>query len=270
MSLNSTPPPFGDIVLHHVTNDANYVYYSIHLWGIDLSITKHIIMLWIVCGFIIALSLWGTRKYRKNINATPEGLSSLFEILIDFIKKDIIDPNIGGKEGKVWLPLSTTVFLFILSANLLGMIPIFEFIEGGSATITGNFSVTLALAVITFFSIIIAGTIKHGFFQYWKNMIPSNVPKPVLIILIPIEIIGMIVKPIALTLRLGANMTAGHIGMVAIFGLPFLLDSFGIGIVSISLNTAIFFLEIIVCLVQAYVFSLLSAVFIGMAIHAEH
>ncbi len=101
-------------------------------------------------------------------------------------------------------------------------------------------------------------------------MVPSNVPKPVLIILIPIEIIGMIVKPIALTLRLGANMTAGHIGMVAIFGLPFLLDSFGIGIVSISLNTAIFFLEIIVCLVQAYVFSLLSAVFIGMAIHAEH
>ena len=150
------------------------------------------------------------------------------------------------------------------------MIPIFEFIKGGSATITGNFSVTLALAVITFFSIIIAGTIKHGFFQYWKNMVPSNVPKPVLIILIPIEIIGMIVKPIALTLRLGANMTAGHIGMVAIFGLPFLLDSFGIGIVSISLNTAIFFLEIIVCLVQAYVFSLLSAVFIGMAIHAEH
>jgi F-type H+-transporting ATPase subunit a len=261
---------FGDIVLHHVTNDSNHVYYPFHVFGIDLSITKHIIMLWIVCGFIIALALWGTRKYRKNINATPEGLSSLFEIFIDFIKKDIIDPNIGGKEGKVWLPLITTFFLFILSANLLGMIPIFEFIKGGSATITGNFSVTLALAVITFFSIIIAGTIKHGFFQYWKNMVPSNVPKPVLIILIPIEIIGMIVKPIALTLRLGANMTAGHIGMVAIFGLPFLLDSFGIGIVSISLNTAIFFLEIIVCLVQAYVFSLLSAVFIGMAIHAEH
>ena len=101
-------------------------------------------------------------------------------------------------------------------------------------------------------------------------MIPSNVPKLVLIILIPIEIIGMIVKPLALTLRLGANMTAGHIGMVAIFGLPFLLGSFGVGIVSVLLNTAIFFLEIIVCLVQAYVFSLLSAVFIGMAIHAEH
>ena len=108
-------------------------------------------------------------------------------------------------------------------------------------------------------------------------MIPSNVPKPVLIILIPIEIIGMIVKPIALTLRLGANMTAGHIGMVAIFGLPFLLNetlgtgfAFGSGFISVSLNTAIFFLEIIVCLVQAYVFTLLSAVFIGMAIHAEH
>ena len=146
MNLNSTPPPFGDIVLHHVTNDANHIYYPIHLLGIDLSITKHIIMLWIVCVFIITLALWGTRRYRKNIDATPEGLSSLFEIFIDFIKKDIIDPNIGGKEGKAWLPLITTFFLFILSANLLGMIPIFEFIKGGSATITGNFSVTLALA----------------------------------------------------------------------------------------------------------------------------
>ena len=270
MSSNPTPPSFGDIVLHHVTNDASHVYYSIHLLGIDLSITKHIIMLWIVCGITMALVLWGTKRYREDLNATPKGLSSLFEILLDFIRKNIIDPNIGRQAGRTWLPLIATYFIFILLANLLGMIPIFEFIKGGSATITGNFSVTLALATITFFSIIIAGTMKHGFLQYWKNMVPSNVPKPVLIILIPIEIIGMIVKPIALTLRLGANMTAGHIGLVAIFGLPYLLNSFGVGFVSVSLNTAIFFLEIIVCLVQAYVFTLLSAVFIGMAIHTEH
>ena len=261
---------FGDIVLHHVTNDSNHVYYSLHFFGIDLSITKHIIMLWIVCAITMSLVLWGTKRYRKDINATPKGLSSLFEILLDFIRKNIIDPNIGREAGRTWLPLIATYFIFILLANLLGMIPIFEFIKGGSATITGNFSVTLALATITFFSIIIAGTMKHGFLQYWKNMVPSNVPKPVLIILIPIEIIGMIVKPVALTLRLGANMTAGHIGLVAIFGLPYLLNSFGVGFISVSLNTAIFFLEIIVCLVQAYVFTLLSAVFIGMAIHAEH
>ena len=109
-------------------------------------------------------------------------------------------------------------------------------------------------------------------------MIPGDVPAPVLIILIPIEIMGMFIKPAALMLRLGANMTAGHIGLVAIFGIPMIIfqstQSVGIGfsvaIVSVILNTAIYFLEIIVCLVQAYVFSLLSAVFIGMAIHAEH
>ena len=114
-------------------------------------------------------------------------------------------------------------------------------------------------------------------------MIPSGIPAPVLIILIPIEIIGMFVKPFALTMRLGANMTAGHIGMLAIFGIPYLVGSpaipsqgilpqpsWGFAFIAVALNTGIFFLEIIVSLVQAYVFTLLSSVFIGMAIHAEH
>ena len=146
-----------------------------------------------------------------------------------------------------------------------------------SSTITGNFNVTAALSIITFFSIIIAGTMKHGFIGHWKNMI-LGVPAPVLIILIPIEIAGMFIKPLALILRLGTNMTAGHIGMVAIFGIPMIIYQSGasigvglsVGVVSVILNTAIYFLEFIVCLVQAYVFSLLSAVFIGMAIHADH
>jgi F-type H+-transporting ATPase subunit a len=111
---------------------------------------------------------------------------------------------------------------------------------------------------------------KHGFLGYWKNMIPGNVPAPVLLILIPIEILGMFVRPFALTMRLGANMTAGHIGMLAIFALPIILSSAPVGIASILLNTGIYFLEMIVSFVQAYVFTLLSAVFIGMAIHAEH
>ena len=257
---------WGDTILHHVA-DSNIV----HVYGIPIS--KHVIMILISAITTLVLALLATKKYRKDVNAKPRGLSQIFEILMDFINKEIVIPHIGAKDSKTWTPVAITFFVFILVCNLLGLIPFFEFIKwggGGGSTPTGNFSVTVALAIITFFMIIIAGIKKHGFIGHWKNMVPSDVPKPVLIILIPIEIIGMIVKPIALTLRLGANMTAGHIGMVAIFGLPFLLDSFGIGIVSISLNTAIFFLEIIVCLVQAYVFSLLSAVFIGMAIHAEH
>ena len=272
----------GDTILHHVVNDTHTTLYKINLLGVDLSISKHVVMLWIVAFITICLSLYATRIYRVNASAIPKGFSHIFEILLDFIKTDIVIPNIGKEKYKSWTPLIATFFIFILMANFIGMIPFFEKIPGvaGSSTITGNMGVTAALSTITFFAIIVAGTIKHGFIGHWKNMIPGGVAKPVLLILIPIEIMGMFIKPIALMLRLGANMTAGHIGIVAIFGIPMILYSGGagysqeislsVGVVSVLLNTAIYFLEIIVCLVQAYVFSLLSAVFIGMAIHAHH
>jgi len=270
----------GNVILHHVTNNRHSALYDISLWGIDLSITKHVLMLWVVAAITIAIAIYATKSYRKSMHARPKGLANLFEILMEFIKSDIVIPNIGQKGYKLWTPLIATFFLFILVSNFIGMIPFFEKIPGvsGSSTITGNFTVTAALSIVTFFAIIIAGTMKHGFLGHWKNMIPGGMPIPVLFILIPIEIAGMFIKPAALTLRLGANMTAGHIGLVAIFGIPMIIfqstQSVGIGfsvaVVSVVLNTAIYFLEIIVCLVQAYVFSLLSAVFIGMAIHAEH
>ena len=270
----------GNTIFHHVTNNMGEALLNLSFWGINLSITKHVLMLWIVAVSCVALAVYATRKYRVNKEARPEVISHLFEILIEFIKSDIVIPNIGEKGYKTWTPLIATFFLFILIGNYLGLIPFFEKVPGvsGSATVTGNIGVTLALSTITFFSIIFAGTIKHGFIGHWKNMIPSGVPAPVLVILIPIEIMGMFIKPLALTLRLGANMTAGHIGLVAIFGIPMILFQsyesalvgFSAGIISVILNIAIYFLEILVCLVQAYVFSLLSAVFIGMAIHVQH
>ena len=269
--------PFGDVLLHHVTNDQSTVYVPIEIGGIDLSITKHVILLWAISGVLIALTLLATKRYRNNKNALPSKFSSLFEILIDFIKKEMVIPNIGKNYATRWTPLIATFFIFILFSNFLGLIPFLEYLPGGSGTITGNFAVTAALAVITFVAIIIAGSMKHGFIGHWKNMIPGGLPAPVLLILIPVEIMGMFIKPLALLLRLGANMTAGHIGMVAIFGLPILIGAsmgegigFGVGFVAVILNTALYFLEMIVSLVQAYVFALLSSVFIGMAIHAEH
>jgi len=271
------PDSFGKELLHHVTNDSSLVYLPIEIAGLDLSITKHVILIWSVSGLVILLTLLGTARYRNNQNALPSKFSGLFEILIDFIRKDLVVPNIGKNHATRWTPLIATFFIFILFSNFLGLIPFLEFLPGGSGTITGNFAVTGALALITFVAIIIAGTMKHGFIGHWKNMIPGGVPAPVLLILIPVEIMGMFIKPLALLLRLGANMTAGHIGMVAIFGLPYLVhlsmgDSigFGVGFVSVMLTTALYFLEMIVCMVQAYVFALLSSVFIGMAIHAEH
>jgi len=260
----------GSIILHHVTNDLNHNFFDLHLFGYDISITKHVIMLWIAASITVSLALYGTRRYRKSDSAQPKGLSHLYEILINFIRDDIVIPNIGKDHCQFWMPLIATYFIFILTCNFLGLIPLFDLVPGGSSTVTGNFNTTAGLATITFIAIIIAGTMKHGFLGHWKNMIPSGVPGPVLIILIPIEILGMFVRPFALTMRLGGNMTAGHIGMLAIFALPIILSAASIGIISILLNTGIYFLEMIVSFVQAYVFTLLSAVFIGMAIHAEH
>ena len=274
---------WGSTILHHVADSKTIPFYGI-------SISKHIIMLLISAAVTLIISLLATAKYRKNLHAKPFGLSQIFEVLMEFINKEIVIPNIGKNYSHTWTPVAMTFFVFILTCNLLGLIPFFEYIKiggGGGSTATGNFGVTLGLATITFFAIIIAGVKKHGFIGHWKNMVPSGVPAPVLIILIPIEIIGMFVKPFALIMRLGANMTAGHIGMVAIFALPIILGngvnayfdpsaslsySTGIfaGIIAILLNTAIYGLEIIVSLVQAYVFTLLSCVFIGMAIHADH
>jgi F-type H+-transporting ATPase subunit a len=260
----------GSIILHHVTNDLSYKFIDLHVFGYDISITKHVIMLWIAAALTVSLAIYGTRRYRKNENSQPKGISHLYEILINFIRNDIVIPNIGEYHCQFWTPLIATYFIFILTCNFLGLIPLFDLVPGGSSTVTGNFNATAGLATITFFAIIIAGTMKHGFLGYWKNMIPGGVPAPVLLILIPIEILGMFVRPFALTMRLGANMTAGHIGMLAIFALPIILVSAPVGIASILLNTGIYFLEMIVSFVQAYVFTLLSSVFIGMAIHAEH
>ena len=274
---------WGSTILHHVADSK-----SIDVYGLAISI--HVIMLLISAVVTCIISIMATQKYRKNINARPSGLSQVFEILIDFINKEIVIPNIGKNYTKTWTPVAMTFFVFILTCNLLGLIPFFEFITiggGGGSTATGNFGMTLGLATITFFSIIIAGIKKHGFIGHWKNMVPSGVPAPVLIILIPIEIIGMFVKPFALIMRLGANMTAWHIGMVAIFALPIILGNgvnvylgvadslsytigFFAGFIAVLLNVGIYGLELIVSLVQAYVFTLLSCVFIGMAIHANH
>ena len=149
----------------------------------------------------------------------------------------------------------------------------------GGTTVTGNFNVTAALAIITFATIITAGSRAHGFVQHWINLVPHGLNPFLYILLIPIELMGMLVKPFALTMRLAANMTGGHIAVLAILSFVFLFAEMfgravaGVGVgllVSVPLATALSGLEIIVVLVQAYVFTLLSAVFIGMAIHVHH
>jgi len=151
-------------------------------------------------------------------------------------------------------------------------------LEGGT-TATANFNVTAALAFVTFISIIIAGTKAHGFINHWKNIVPHGLAWPIYILLIPIEIMGMLIKPFALTMRLAANMTGGHIAILALLSLVFLLTEIfksalggiAVGIlISLPLAVGISCLELIVVLVQAYVFTLLTSVFIGLVIHVHH
>ena len=184
----------------------------------------------------------------------------------------------------------------VFTANAIGLIPIFDVLGlldhfvlhtgeeslvkhlmHGGTTATANYNVTAALATITFGAIIIAGTKAHGVVKHWMNLVPPGLAWPIYILLIPIEIMGMFVKPFALTMRLAANMTGGHIAILALLSLTFLFAEIGggavgigAGVLTLPLSAGISLLEVIVVLVQAYVFTLLTAVFVGMAIHVHH
>ena len=261
----------------------------------DRSVTKHVVMLWIVAILVSISVIIPVRKYLRQATYSPSKTSSAIEAIVQFIRDSIVLPNVGPKWVNTWTPLVLTFFFFILFANGIGMIPIFDVIglakysgftdsnflyslTKGGATATGNFQVTAALATITFFAIIVAGTKAQGFIKHWKNLVPHGLAWPIYFLLIPIELMGMIVKPFALTMRLAANMTGGHIAILALLSLTAIFaDKFqsalagvGVALISIPMATAISGLEIIVVLVQAYVFTLLTAVFIGMAINVHH
>ena len=292
----------GDHILHHISNSSlekDLIFELPTIFGINFSVTKHVLMIWLSCLIVSLIVIIPIRIYIKSKNKVPSGMSNALEAVVSFIKDSIVKPNIGSKWSDTWTPLILTYFFFILVANGIGLIPIFDFIGAssrfifglkygedafvnnllhGGATATGNFWVTSALSFITFISIIIAGTMAHGFINHWKNIVPKGLAWPVYIILIPIEIIGMFVKPFALTMRLAANMTGGHIAILAILSFIAIfaevfktsMAGFGIALFAVPLVSAITGLEIIVTIVQAYVFTLLSAVFIGMAINVHH
>ena len=299
---NSVMEQVGPNIIHHVSNSdiSHPIIHLPTLFGIDFSVTKHVFMLWLVSLLVGIAVIVPVRRFLSSDRSVPTGWMSALETIVQFIRDSIVKPNVGPKWVMTWTPLMLTFFFFILFANGVGMIPIFDvlgafnrFILGvpasdshnvlngmlhGGTTVTGNFNVTAGLAVITFFSIIIAGAKAHGFIKHWANLVPHGLAWPVYIILIPIEIIGMFVKPFALTMRLAANMTGGHIAILAILSFMAIFaemfhsifTGIGVALFSVPMATAISGLEIIVVLVQAYVFTLLSAVFIGMAINVHH
>ena len=292
----------GPNIISHVSNsDITHPVIDLpSFFGVNFSITKHVVMLWIASIILLLSIIIPVRVFLNKKTKIPKGWINALELIIKFIRDSIVRPNVGNKWVMTWTPVMLTFFFFILYANTLGMIPIFDilglvnrfvlkvpysdstnFINGllhGGVTATGNFNVTAGLATVTFFSIILAGTLAHGFIKHFKNLVPHGLPGPVYIILIPIEVMGLFVKPFALTMRLAANMTGGHIALLAllslmaIFGEMFnsVLVGIGVAFISVPMAAAITGLEIIVILVQAYVFTLLTSVFIGMAINVHH
>ena len=289
----------GPNIIHHVSNSdiSHPIVHIPKLFGIDFSITKHVFMLWLVSIIVATVVIIPIQKYIKSNGKDKSRWMIMIEYITEFIRNAISSPNVGPKWVMTWTPLFLTFFFFILFANGIGLVPIFDtiglidrfilktqsdsFINNllhGGVTATGNFNVTAGLATVTFFSIIIAGTKKHGFIKHWKNLVPHGLAWPIYIILIPIEIMGLIVKPFALTMRLAANMTGGHIALLALLSLMAIIGEMfhsaaigiGVAVVSVPMSVAIFGLEIIVVLVQAYVFTLLTAVFVGMAINVHH
>src|SRR5215510_1619772 len=291
----------GETIINHVAN-SSVDHPLIHLptiFGIDMSVTKHVLMLWIVAALLLVVVTAAVRRYARQGTMVPSGrLIGLIEYVTVRVRDEIVAPAVGNRWVDTYTPLILLFFLFIVSANAIGLIPIFDLLAllnhtvlhlpedalltrmtHGGVTATGNFNVTAALATISFIAIIVAGVRAHGFFGHWKNMAPHGLPKPLLLILIPIEVLGMFVRPFALTMRLAANMTAGHIALLAVLFMIFTLSEatrsalvgFGVALIAVPLSVGISVLEAVVVVpVQAFVFTLLTAVFIGMAIHAHH
>lgn len=202
------------------------------------------------------------KYYRKNGAVAPKGIAKFLEPLVLLVQDDIAKANIGEKKHKKFVPFLLTAFFFILLNNLLGMIPIFP----GGANLTGNISVTFFLALCTLLI-----TVFSGNKNYWRHIFATpGVPIPILIIMVPIEIVGIFTKPIALMIRLFANITAGHIIILALISLVFINKSIAWGALSVPLSLFISILEVLVAFLQAYLFTMLSALFIGAAVEDAH
>jgi F-type H+-transporting ATPase subunit a len=230
----------------------------------DFSITKNVLFIFIAAALMLLIFISIARTYAKRPDSAPRGTQSFFEPIIQFVRDEIAKENIPGKYER-FMPLLLTMFFFIWFLNMLGMIPF-------SANVTGNISVTAALALVTLIVVNVAANKA-----YWKHIFWPPVPHAVKPILVPVEVIGVLTKPFALTIRLFANITAGHVIMISLLGLIFIFGkmgqnvpaAFGTGIFSTLFIVAISCLEVFIALLQAYVFTMLTSVFIGQAVAEE-
>ncbi|MFP2907078.1 F0F1 ATP synthase subunit A [Pyxidicoccus sp. 3LFB2] len=253
--------PFSDGACTPVMTDHGEVVPGLGAGCLDLSITKHTVMMWLAAVLLIgSILIWSNRDKTKLV---PRGTgANLFEMLVLFVRDELAIKNIGKEEGPRYVPYLLTAFFFILFMNLLGLFP-------WMATATGNIAITCGLALCTFVVTQVAGIRAAGFGGYLAHLTGGVAPW-LWPIMIPVEFLGLFTKPFALTIRLFANMLAGHIVIFFLLGLIFMLQHPAVALVSVPFAFGIYLLELFVAFVQAYVFTMLSALFIGMGVAMGH
>ena len=257
-----------NFIIHHVLDSHEWHFFStkkydftiplpiiiLSLKFLDLSITKNVAAMFLSFLILLLIFLYCAFWYKKNsFSKTPNGIVNAIEMMVEFIKNDILIPNIG-EQYKKFGPYLLTIFFYIWLNNMLGLLP-------GSANLTGCISVTACLAILTFLVTNINGS-KH----YWHHLFCPSVPKFLYPIMVPIEIISLFTKPMTLMIRLFANITSGHIILLSIINLAFIFQSYSVGVACVFLNIFMLILKIIVSFLQAYIFTLLSAIYIRNAI----
>ncbi len=224
----------------------------------DFSVTKNVASLFFSMALLLIIFVSIANRYKKAPKLAPKGIQSFFEPIIMFVRDEIAIPNIGIKKYRRYMPYLLTLFFFIWFNNILGLLP-------GAANLTGNIAVTMILAVITFLY-----TNLSGNKDYWRHIFATpGIPKAILPILVPVEILGLFTKPFSLMIRLFVSITAGHIVILSLIGLAFIFNSYLVGIGSTIFVVFIGVIELLVATIQAYIFTLFSSMYIGAAV-AEH
>ncbi len=232
----------------------------------DFSLTRNVVQMMLALAILVIILLRIAKKYRTGagVKTAPRGSQNLMEPVITFVRDEVAKPNLGHKADK-YLPYLLTVFFFILINNIFGLIP-------GSANVTGNIAFTVVLGLISFIVILFSSN-KH----YWLHIFnPPGVPLGIKFILVPVEFLSLFIKPVALIIRLFANMVAGHIIIICLISLIFIFAQmhpaagWGSSLISVAFTIFIYFIEVLVAFLQAFIFTMLTAVFIGQAIEGAH
>lgn len=230
---------------------------------LNLSITNLVVFQWIGMAIVLGLFFWAARRYRRDPLKPPRGIQNMLEAVVVYIRDEVVRPNLHSERlTRQFMPYFVGLFFFILVLNLIGLLP-------GMHTATGAIGTTAGLAVTAF--VVINGlAIREIGLKGWLHHLLGGAPVYLAPIMVPIEILGLFTKPFALTVRLFANMSAGHIILLSLVGLIFYFRSLFVAPLSIGFSIFIYLLETLVCFLQAYIFTILTAVFVGLALGGEH